>query len=118
MAKRELNDRINACKLVMHVRCFDEIQQNMIHDPGSRHNGGSDQLRMLKSCCHNSLKELCVHTHGEWRKRKKYSHHKDIENYPDGCIICLKTLFVGCVSLVTKIRQILRIEGHENNKKK
>ena len=49
---------------------------------------------------------------------KKYSHWKDIENYPDGCIICLKSVSVGCVSSVKKATQIKKIEGHKKDKER
>ena len=100
-----LDGRITDCKLGMHSKCFDEIEKSMIHDVGSRHNNGRNQLQMLKSCCHHNLRDLCVHTDGAWWKMKKCSHQKDIENYPDVCIICLKSFSVGSVSAV--------IKGHE-----
>ena len=61
-------------KLAMHANCFDKIQKSMIHDLGSRHNGGSNRFDRLKSCCHHSLRDLCVHTDGAWWKLKKYCH--------------------------------------------
>ena len=56
-----LDSRINDYKLKMHDKCFDEIQEIMIHNVGSRSNSNSNKLKMLKSCCHHS-----VHTDGAW----------------------------------------------------
>ena len=75
----------------------------MIHDLHSRHNGERNisdvtSLDKLKSCCHNNLRDLCVQTDGAWWKLKMHCHQKDIGNYPDGCIICLKSFSTGCVS--------------------
>ena len=95
----------------MHAKCLNEIQQSMIHS----HNSGSNQLKMLKSCCYLSLKDLCDHKDGTWWKMKKYSHQKDIINYPDGCIICLKSFSVGCVSAVKRATQIIKMEEDEND---
>ena len=91
---RGMDGRISDCKLRMHAKCVNEIQQSMTHDVGSRHNSGSNELKMLKSCCHHSLKDLCVHTDGAWWKMKKYSTRKDIVNDQDGCIIFLKSFFL------------------------
>ena len=88
----------------------------MIYDIGSRHNSGSNQFKMLKSCCHHSLRDLCVHTGGAWWKMKKYSDQNGILNYPDGCIICLKSFSAGCVSAMKKATQIVKMEKHENDK--
>ena len=107
---RGLDGRINDCKLGMYAKCFNEIQRCMIHDIGSRHNSDSNQLNKLKSCCHHSLKDLCVHKDGAWWKMKQYSHQKDIIYCPDGCIICLKSFSVGCVSAVKKATQIVKME--------
>ena len=104
-------------KLGMHAKCFNEIQRSKIHDIGSRHNNGSNHLKMLKSRCHHSLKDLHVHTDGAWWKIKKYSHQKDSINYPDGCIICLKSFFVGCVSAVKKVRQTVKMKGDKNDER-
>ena len=64
---RGLYERIPECKLAMHVNCMDEIQNSTIHDVGSNHNGGSNRLDRLKSCCHHSLRHLCFTqmVHGE-----------------------------------------------------
>ena len=61
---------------------------------------GSDvsSLDRLKSCCHHSLRDMCVHTDGAWWKLKEYCTHGDIGNYPNGCIIHLTSSSVGCVS--------------------
>ena len=66
---RGLDKRISDCKLAIHANCFYEIQKNMIHDLGSIHNGVRNRsnvisLKRLKSCCHYSLQDLCVHTNG------------------------------------------------------
>ena len=96
---RCLDGRIPDCKLVMHTIFFHEIQQSIILDLCSMQVPRNNGLDRLKSCCHHRLKDLCVHTDGTWCKKKKYSHWKDVGNYPDGCIICLKSFSVGCVSL-------------------
>ena len=101
----------------MHAKCFDEIQQSMIIDIGSRHNSGSNHLKMLKSCFHHSLKNLHDHTQSACWKMKKFSDQKEIANYPDGCIICLNSFSFGCVSAVKKATQIVIIEGDTNDKK-
>ena len=49
-------------------------------------------------------------------ENEKHSHQKDVSNYPDGCIICLKSFPVGCVSAVKKVTQIVKIEGDKNDK--
>ena len=90
--------RIPDCKHAMNANCFNEIWKSMIHDLGSRHNGVGNRLDRLKSCCHHSLRDLCVQSDGAWW----YCHKKDIGNYPDGCIICLNAFSVGCVSPVKK----------------
>ena len=113
---RGLDGRISDCELGMRAECFNEIQRSNIHDIGSRYNSGSNQLKMLKCCCRHSLKDLHVHTDGAWWKMKTYYHQKDIVNYPDGCIICLKSFSVGCVSAVKKATQIVKMEGDENDK--
>ena len=115
---RRLDGRVPDCKIRMHGKCFNEIQQSLIHDVGSRHNSDSNQLKLLESCCHHSLRNLCVHTDGAWWKMKKYSHQKDISNYPDGCIICLKSFSFECVSVVKMATQIMKIEGDENDKER
>ena len=94
---------------------FNEIQQSMIYDIRSSHNSDSKQLKKLKSCCHHSLRDLCVHTDVAWWKMKKCSLQNDNFNYPDGCIISLKSFFVGCVSVVKKATQIVKMEGDEND---
>ena len=99
---RGLDGRIPDCKLGMHAKCFHDIQKSIILDPCIRQSTGNNGLDRLKSCCHHSLKDLCVITDGAWWKKKKYSHRKDIGNYPDGCIIHLKSVLVGHVSLRKK----------------
>ena len=98
------------CKLAMHVNGFNEIQNSMIHDIGIQHYGGSNRLDRIKSCCHHSLRDLCQHTDGAWQKLKKYWHQEDIGNYPDGCIICLKSISSGCISAVINLTQIVQIK--------
>ena len=63
---RGLDGRISDCMLGMHAKCFDDLQNIIIHDVESRHNSGSNQLKMLNRCCQHSLKDLCVHTDGAW----------------------------------------------------
>ena len=72
--KRGLDGIISDCKLGMHAKCFDEIQKSIIHDIGSRHNSGSIQLKIIKSCCHHRIRDFCVYIDGAWWKMKKYSH--------------------------------------------
>ena len=79
----------------------------------------TDGWDRLKSCCHHSLKDLCVHTDSAWQKKKNYSHWKDIGNYPDRCIICLKSFPVGCVSLrkmglIAWCFQFITIDFHDD----
>ena len=71
----------------------------MIHDLGSRYNGDKNRSDMmswnrLKSCCPHSLSNLCVQTDGAWWILKKCCIHWDVGNYPDGCIICLKSFSI------------------------
>ena len=89
-----LDGRIPDCKLGMHAKCFSDVQKYMIDDPESQYNGGWIQLDRLKSCCHHRLRDLCVHTDGVWWKLKKDCDQKDIGNYPDVCIICLKSFLL------------------------
>ena len=98
-ASNFIDARISDCKLGMHARCFHNIQKSIIHDPCSRQSTGNNGLNRLKSCCHHSLKDLSIIIDGAWWKKKMYSHQKDIGNYADGFIICLKSFSVGCVSL-------------------
>ena len=99
---RGLDGKIPCCKLGMNAKCFNEIQKSLILDHCCKQNGGSNRLDPLKRCCHNSLRDLCVYTDVAWWKLKKHSHKKDIGNYSDGCIICLKSFYVGCVLPVKK----------------
>ena len=78
-----LGGRKPDCKLAIYANYFDEIQKSMVHDLGSR-NGGSNRLDRIKSRCHHSHRDLCVHTDDAWWKLKKYCHQKDVDNYPDG----------------------------------
>ena len=94
--------RIPDCKLWMHAKCFHDIQKSIVLDPCSRQSTGNNGLVRCKSCCHHSLKDLCLITDSACWKKKKYSHQKDIGYYPDGCIICLKSFSVGCVLPVKK----------------
>ena len=55
-------------------------------------------LERLEICCDYSLRNLCVHTDDVRWKLKKYCTHENIDNYPDGCIIYLKSFSVGCVT--------------------
>ena len=80
-----------------HARCFHDIQKSIILDPCSSQSAGNNGLDRLKSFCHHNLKDLCVITDGAWWKKKKHSHKKR-----HGCIICLKSFSVGCVSLRNK----------------
>ena len=40
---------------------------------------------------------------------------KDIVNYLDGCITCLKSFSIGCVSAVKKSTQIVKMERDKND---
>ena len=80
--------------------------KKMIHDLGSRQNGVRNRSDVsssdiLKSCCHHSLRDVCVHTDSAWWRLKKYCHQKDIGNYSDGFIICLNS-FLYCVHFAIK----------------
>ena len=91
---------ISDCKLAMCASCFDEIKKNMIYHLCSRHNGERNRsdatsFDKCESCCHHSLRDMCVQTDGAWWKLKKYCHRKDIDIYPSGSIICLKSLSTG-----------------------
>ena len=110
---RGLDWKISHCKHGMHGNCFNEVQKSMILDPCRRQNSGNNKLNILISWCHHNLRDLCIHTDVAWWKLKKYSHQKDIANYPDGCIICLKSFFVGCVSTVSKSTQIMKMKGNK-----
>ena len=103
-----LDGRIPDGKLSMDANCFNEIQNSMNHDIFSRHYGGSNRLDRSKSCCHHSLRDLCIHTDGTLLKLKKHCHWKGISNYSDGCIICLKSFSVGCISAVNKCTHIMQ----------
>ena len=111
-----LDGRIPHCKLSIHANCFNEIQKSMIHHLGCRRNCGSNRLERLKSCCHHSLRDMCVHRDGAWWKLKKYCHWKYINDYPDGCLICMKSFYVCIVSPVDPSIQIMKMKGNENEK--
>ena len=96
--KRDLDGKISDCKLGMHAMCFHDLPKSIILDPCSRQSTGKNGLDRLKSCCYHRIKDLCVITDGACWKKKKYFCRKDIGHYPDGCIICLKSFPVGCVS--------------------
>ena len=63
---RGLDGTIKDCKLRMHAKCFHDKQQSIINDIGSRHNSCSNRVKMLKSCCHQKLTDLYVHTDDAW----------------------------------------------------
>ena len=42
-----------------------------------------------------------------WWKLKKCCQWKEISNYPDRCIFCLKSFSVGCMSLVKKVNDCM-----------
>ena len=115
---RGLGGTIKDCKLRMYSKCIHDVWQSMINDVGRRHNSDSNQIKMLKSCCHYSLRDLCVHTDDAWWKIKKYSHQKDIGKYIDGCIICLKSFFIECVSAGKTATKIMKMEGHKKNRER
>ena len=61
---------ISDCKFAMYVHCVDEIKKTD-SDLGSRHSckrNRSDvtSLDILKSCCHHSLRGMCVQAEGAW----------------------------------------------------
>ena len=67
-------------------------------------------LDRLKSCCHHSLRNLCAWTNGAWWKLTRYCTCEDIDNYPDGCNIFLKSFSIGFVSPVNKFAQIMKMK--------
>ena len=56
---------------------------------------------------------MFVNLDGAWWKLNKYCHQKDMGNYPDGCIISLKSSLAGCVTAVNKSTQIIKMKGNE-----
>ena len=69
-------------------------------------------LDRLKSWCHQSLRYLCIHTDGAWWNLKKYPQQKDIGNFPDRCIICLKSFFCWMCAITEEI-----LTYHQENEK-
>ena len=67
----------------------------------------SNRLNRLKSCCHYSLRDLCVHTDGAWWKLENYFIQKNVSKYPDGYIICLTYFSVGCAPPVKKSNKFM-----------
>ena len=49
-------------------------------------------------------------------ENEKVVHQKDIGNYSDGSIICLKSSSVECVSSGNKYTQIVKIKENETQK--
>ena len=95
-----LHEWFDNCNLAMHANCFDEIRKNILYNLESKHdsarNGKSvTTLERLKNCCHHSLRDLCIQTDGAFWILDKYCTHEDNNNYPDGCIICLKSFLLG-----------------------
>ena len=50
---------------------FDEIKKNMSYNLDSKHDSARYgksviTLDIVKSCCHRSLRDLCVQTDGAW----------------------------------------------------
>ena len=86
-----------------HTKCT-------IHDLG---NDGKNKLDTLKSCCHHSLKDLCVQTDGAWWKLKRYCSKLDINNLSGGCMICLKSFSVGHILSVNKSTKITMMKWNE-----
>ena len=78
-----------------------------------RHNGDSNQLDKLQSCCHHNLRDLYVYIDDAWWKLKKYFQWKDIGKCQDGCIIYLKFFSVGCMSGVNKSTQIMKMKQNK-----
>ena len=76
--KRGLDGNISDCNLAVHPNCFNEAQISMFYDIDSKSNGGSSQLERLKSCCNHSLRDLCVHNDGAWRKLKSIATKKTL----------------------------------------
>ena len=82
----------------------------MIHNYGNRQIGMRNRsyvssLDRLKSCCHHSLRYLISSDRCCMVEVKKYWNQKDIGNYSDACINCLKSFSTGYVSPVKKLRK-------------
>ena len=92
-----LYERIPDCKLAMHDNCFNEIQKSMVHDLGSRHNGGSNRLDRLKSYCYHGLRDLCVQTDGAWWR---WMYHLSKVLF---CCVCVSRVMKGNDSMVCSI---------------
>ena len=60
---------------------------------------------------------ICI-SHGAWRQLKKYCTNKDIVNYPDGCITCLKSFSVGFASPMNKFTKIMKMKGNETQRER
>ena len=107
----------------MHANYIDDIRKNTLYNLDSKYDSTRNgknvtTLDRLKSCCHHSLRDLCVHTDGAWWKYKKYCTHEDIDNYPDGCIICLNSFSVEFYSPVNMSTQIMRMKGNEKERER
>ena len=49
---------------------------------------------------------------------EKYCNHEDIDNYPDGCIICLNLFSTGCLLLVKKPLHIMKMGNKRERERK
>ena len=100
--KYALNERIHDCKLAMHYKCF---ILNLISPACKKvwqERNRSDYFGQTTSCCHHSLKDLCIHIKGAWWKPEKYYHHQDIINYPKRCFTCHESFSVGYLKPLKK----------------
>ena len=84
----------------------------MFHNLDSKHYSARKgrsvtKFKRLKDCCHHSLRD----------GNKKDCTHEDIDNYLDGCIICLKSFSDGCVLPMMTSNHITKIKKIEENKK-
>ena len=95
--KHRLNRRIYDCKFIMLYSCFNQMRKNIIiYSLCNRQDCGTNgicvtALDRLKSCCHHSLKDMCIHTVDAWKKLDKHCLQQYIGNNPRGCIICLNS---------------------------
>ena len=95
---RDLDGRISDCKLGMNAKCFHDKQISIILDPCRRQPTENNGLDRLKNCCNHSVRDVYAITDGAWRKKKKYFQQIETGNFPDECIIYIKSFSVGCVS--------------------
>ena len=102
-----LDGRITNCKFAMHANHFNDIQKKfMILEADTLvvvidlTDSTAVSITALKICVFKQM----VHS---W-------HWKDIWNYPNGCIICLKSFSVGHVTSVKKNKQITMMKKKQS----